>query len=411
MIVLDRGIIKSQAKQLIRGNVFALFVIALICTALSNAGNFVTSIDTTKKIYDNQSSYSYGADDLKDYFENPGSYYGEDNDNDDYYEFDDDDDEENNFYNFGQNDGENDFNNFTGSLGLTGNTGNISVNAVSLIGLFLSALLVALDGYFVRFVRGKEVTVGSGISEIFKKTFDSAYFKRLLLYYARAIIVFLWSLLFIIPGIVANYKYYFATQILEDNPELSVKEALRLSKEMTQGSKSELFLLDLSFIGWYFLCIFIFPMIYVIPYYMTTKALFYENFRMRAFATGKMNEMDFLSEQQKINRMAQMQYQNAFTGSAVNSGAPFTPQQNNTQSAEPAQGSYYNPSEAPYNSSVPKEVNPGNNASGSTNAFVNEKSDIPPAFTPPASEDFSPEQSQGEKESEANPEQDNSDLQ
>ncbi len=408
MIVLDRGIIKSQAKQLIKGNVFALFVIALICMALSNAGSFITSIDTTKRIYDNPNSYSYSTDDWKNYFENPGSFYRDDDDDDSYYEFDDDDEDKNNFYNFGQKDSENDFYNFTGSLGLTGYIDRISVNAVSWIGFFLSALLVALDGYFVRFVRGKEVTVGSGISEIFKKTFDSAYFKRLVLFYARTIIVFLWSLLFIIPGIVAYYKYYFATQILEDNPELSVKDALRLSKELTQGSKSELFLLDLSFIGWYFLCVFIFPMIYVVPYYMTTKSLFYENFRIRAFATGQMNELDFLSEQQRINRMAQMQYQNAFTGSAVNFGG--TPQQSNTQGAQSVQGSYYHPSEPQYSNAVPKEVNPGNHSSGSADAAVTDKNDIPPVFTPPVSEDFQPVKAPVEEENKAESEPENTEF-
>lgn len=65
-----------------------------------------------------------------------------------------------------------------------------------------------------------------------------------------ALFVWLWSLLFIIPGIVAMYRYSFALYNLCQNPELDIMQALELSKQQTRGYKMELFLLQLSFFGW-----------------------------------------------------------------------------------------------------------------------------------------------------------------
>ena len=70
----------------------------------------------------------------------------------------------------------------------------------------------------------------------------------------RALFIFLWSLLFVIPGIIASYRYRFALYNLCENPEMSAMEALRMSKVQTNGYKMELFMLDLSFLGWSILC-------------------------------------------------------------------------------------------------------------------------------------------------------------
>ena len=62
--------------------------------------------------------------------------------------------------------------------------------------------------------------------------------------------IFLWSLLFVIPGIIAAYRYSFAMYNLYENPTIGVMEALNMSKRQTMGYKSQLFLLDLSYLGW-----------------------------------------------------------------------------------------------------------------------------------------------------------------
>ena len=92
------------------------------------------------------------------------------------------------------------------------------------------------------------------------------------------------SILFLIPGIVFNYSSYFAFEIMAEYPELSPWQAISLSKKMVKGNRTELFVLDLSFIPWMLLCVFIFPVIYVWPYMFTTRSLYYENFTLRALS-------------------------------------------------------------------------------------------------------------------------------
>ena len=74
--------------------------------------------------------------------------------------------------------------------------------------------------------------------------------KVILLSIVEGIFIFLWSMLFVIPGIIAAYRYSFAMLNLCENPDLGVMEALNLSKRQTNGYKMQLFLLQLSFIGY-----------------------------------------------------------------------------------------------------------------------------------------------------------------
>lgn len=85
--------------------------------------------------------------------------------------------------------------------------------------------------------------------------FDAFSFagKVILLAIVQGIFIFLWSLLFIVPGVIAAYRYSFAMLNLCRNPELGAMEALNLSKQQTAGYKWQLFVLQLSFIGWYLL--------------------------------------------------------------------------------------------------------------------------------------------------------------
>lgn len=101
------------------------------------------------------------------------------------------------------------------------------------------------------------------------------FFKFLWLNILMYIYTFLWSMLFIIPGIIAQYRYSMAVYILLDNPEYSASECIRLSKEMMNGKKLDLFVLELSFIGWLLLSIIPFVGLYVMPYMETTRANFY----------------------------------------------------------------------------------------------------------------------------------------
>lgn len=94
----------------------------------------------------------------------------------------------------------------------------------------------------------------------YESLFDAFPFagKVILLSIVEGIFIFLWSMLFVIPGIIAGYRYSFAMLNLCENPELGVMEALNLSKQQTFGYKWQLFVLQLSFIGWSLLVLGIF---------------------------------------------------------------------------------------------------------------------------------------------------------
>ncbi|MBQ1504250.1 MAG: DUF975 family protein [Oscillospiraceae bacterium] len=84
--------------------------------------------------------------------------------------------------------------------------------------------------------------------------------------------VFLWSLLFVIPGIIKAYEYALTPYILANYPDVEAMEALNLSKRMTKGHKADLFVFDLSFIGWHLLSALTFGLLeifYVAPYQST----------------------------------------------------------------------------------------------------------------------------------------------
>ncbi len=101
------------------------------------------------------------------------------------------------------------------------------------------------------------------------------FFRFLWLQIVMGFFIFLWSLLLVIPGIVAAYRYSMAMFIFFDDPEKGAMQCLRESKAMTQGYKGQLFVLDLSFIGWALLSIIPFVSIFVQPYIGVTKANFY----------------------------------------------------------------------------------------------------------------------------------------
>ena len=68
--------------------------------------------------------------------------------------------------------------------------------------------------------------------------------------FLRNLYTSLWSLLFVIPGIVKSYSYAMTPFLLADNPQMTASQAIDCSKELMEGHKMDLFILDLTFIGW-----------------------------------------------------------------------------------------------------------------------------------------------------------------
>ena len=93
-----------------------------------------------------------------------------------------------------------------------------------------------------------------------------------------SILIGLWSLLLLIPGIIKAFSYAMTPFIIEEYPELSSTEAIHRSRMMMRGHKFDLFWLELSFIGWGFLCLLTagIGFFWLIPYMETSIAAFYE---------------------------------------------------------------------------------------------------------------------------------------
>ncbi len=91
------------------------------------------------------------------------------------------------------------------------------------------------------------------------------------------LLIFAWSLLFVIPGIIKAYAYSMSYYVLLDNPNLTANEARKKSMELMSGNKWRLFCLQFSFIGWYLLSMLTFGILlfWVVPYMNVATAKFY----------------------------------------------------------------------------------------------------------------------------------------
>lgn len=107
--------------------------------------------------------------------------------------------------------------------------------------------------------------------------FGSAFLTQLL----TGIFVLLWSILLVIPGIIASFRYAMAFYILNDNPEMSAMESISASKEMMKGYKWKLFCMYFSFIGWAFLSVLTIGIgyLWLKPYMNASTANFYQNLK------------------------------------------------------------------------------------------------------------------------------------
>lgn len=113
--------------------------------------------------------------------------------------------------------------------------------------------------------------------------FDSKNYKNVVkTAFLRDLFIFLWSLLFIIPGIIKSYEYRLVPYIVSEDPTINFRSALDQSKELMKGNKWRTFVLDLSFIGWDLLSALSFGLagiFFVEPYKAATDAALYESIK------------------------------------------------------------------------------------------------------------------------------------
>ena len=145
-----------------------------------------------------------------------------------------------------------------------------------LLSFMINFLGIGFSGYCLKVSRGQETKVSDLMCgfEFFGRAF--------VILVLRTVFIALWSMLFVIPGIIAAFRYSQSYYIMFDNPDLSAYECIKRSGDMMRGFKGFYFVLMLSFILWYFLnsvvVMFIFVpivLVFLTPYEGITYAHFY----------------------------------------------------------------------------------------------------------------------------------------
>lgn len=176
--------------------------------------------------------------------------------------------------------------------------GHVSFNFTAGPGSLLSLLVfgpltIGLNYFFIQNIQEK--TEGLTVTTPFKKAFDN-YPRKLGGSLWMSLFVFLWSLLFIIPGIIKSISYAMTPYILADCPDVKARDALKLSMRMMKGHKMEYFILSLSFIGWILLSVVTFGLVeifYTGPYMGNTFAAYYLNRKEESINTGVVTAAQF----------------------------------------------------------------------------------------------------------------------
>jgi uncharacterized membrane protein len=152
--------------------------------------------------------------------------------------------------------------------------GGILACIALLLQIFIfSVLQVGGCAFFTRNARsrGKEESLGALLTGFQNGNYGTIVLTQFL----RDLFIMLWSLLLIIPGIIKSYEYMMVPYILADYPDVTRQEAFAMSKEMMNGNKLNMFVLELSFIGWYILGAFtlgILNVLFTDPYLEATRA-------------------------------------------------------------------------------------------------------------------------------------------
>lgn len=211
---------------------------------------------------------------------------------DDYeFEFDFGDDFGNDFgnpygYGFSNPSSGNPFSNFSSGL----STAVLGMIVVFAMLIFLVALVLIIIGILVDIFLKNPLFVGTQRFFIHNLTengmvgdmgfgFDRSYKNQVRIMFFRDLYTIGWTCLFLIPGIYKSYEYRMIPYLLAEYPQMDKEQAFYTSKFLMQGNKWRAFLLDLSFIGWWFLSgitLGLVGVFYVNPYYVSTCAALYE---------------------------------------------------------------------------------------------------------------------------------------
>ena len=154
----------------------------------------------------------------------------------------------------------------------------MSVTSSFVIGLiFIGVFAIGSTRFVLDFVRRQDEQ--PNIMKVFSGFTDNHLGDNIILGILMWLYIFLWSLLFIIPGIIKSYSYAMAYYIKLDHPEMEANQCITESRKLMKGHKWQLFVFDLSFIGWYIvgmLCLGV-GTLWVDAYKATARAEFYRS--------------------------------------------------------------------------------------------------------------------------------------
>lgn len=154
-------------------------------------------------------------------------------------------------------------------------TGSLIVEIISgVVSVITAFLALGYVFYVMRYARNESLDV----NDIFK--YKKMYIPTFLLIFFITLFTSLWSLLLIVPGIIASLSYTMSSYIYCDQ-ELKPLECIKASKKMMKGHKWDYFIFNLSFVGWAILGTFTFGLLYfwLIPYMTTADVLYYDELK------------------------------------------------------------------------------------------------------------------------------------
>ncbi len=227
----DNGVLKGKAKERLHGNYWKLVLAALI-TSIAIGGSVTPSITANFNSLDSDMNY-YGTGIFGQAFSYMMTY---------------------------------------GAI-IAAFLVGASVVGILVRIFLLNPLLIGGNRYFYQniYEDGKFNSFGVG--------FDGNYLEHVKIMFLRDLFTDLWTLLFIIPGIVKSYEYRMIPYLLADHPDMKYEDAFAISKRMMDGNKLDAFWFDLTFIGWQILSICTFGILgifYVNPYYYQSCAMLYD---------------------------------------------------------------------------------------------------------------------------------------
>lgn len=174
---------------------------------------------------------------------------------------------------------------------------NNQVVTLSLLSLILSTFLYPLlkSSLNLFYMNKKEENLDYRENRISERINSDNRFNVILTFLFMRVKIMLWTLLLVIPGLIKQYEYYFVPYIIAEYPSMNIRQVFKESRHLTEGSKFDLFLLDLSFIGWYIIAAFLPGASYLIhPYKEATKAQAYLDLAARKNIFGEFDSESYM---------------------------------------------------------------------------------------------------------------------